>query len=533
VSVSFSTSFIRDESGCVVAILGIARSIQERKEYEERLRMQNELLEEEVEARTRRVRASEAGYRSLLEQIPMPVVRTDIGNKIVSYNRAAEQFFGWGDGVTGENVHDNWACRKCAGNVHCHEGAVAGEIWAGECRMSSAHAGEAVMFHTCTALKDANGDTVGLVHVVTDLADPSAGQRQLLRDAGGLALCDEKGHRSIVTCSEKMQGVLDLVAACSDSSATVLIEGESGTGKDLVAQAIHLNGRRAKGPYLVVNCAALESHFLKSELFGHEKGAFTGAVSAKQGLIEAADGGTLFIDEVGDMSLDVQAMLLRVLETRRFRRMGATEERSVDIQIIAATNKDLEKEVAAGRFRHDLFYRLNVLRFELPPLRERADDIPLLVEHFLAASRDSSDGLPHKKVSEGAMRVLGSYSWPGNVRELRNVIERARVMSNGCALITREHLPFSRIARMSSAAPRNRSTHADVSPHAGRAEGEHESVPEDTAVDDVMLSLDEVERDQIQRVLRAKGGNKTRTADILGISRLTLRRKIVKYGLQI
>jgi PAS domain S-box-containing protein len=531
VSVNFSTSFIRDESGAIIATLGIARSIQERKEFEERLQRHNELLEEEVAARTQRIRASEAGYRSLIQQIPMPVVSTDMKNRITSFNSAARELFGWDDDVNGTNAHESWSCKNCSGRSHCRKGAAAGGVWVGECRMSSVRTGESVMFHTCTALKDADDNAIGLVHVVTDLADPSAGQRQLLRDAGGLVLYDEKGRRSIVTRSEKMQRVLDLIAICSDSSATILIEGESGTGKDLVAQAIHLNGRRSDGPYLVVNCAALESHFLKSELFGHEKGAFTGATSAKLGLIEAADGGTLFIDEVGDMSLEVQAMLLRVLETQRFRRMGATEERSVAIQIVAATNKNLEMEVAAGRFRHDLFYRLNVLRFELPPLRERGDDIPLLVEHFLSASRDSSDGLPHKKVSSGAMRMLGSYSWPGNVRELRNVMERARVMSNGHALITKEHLPFSRLIPTGSARG-NRGVRTDASRSSWRAGTESTGFPVDADGDATMSSLDDVERDHIQRVLRSTDGNKTRASAILGISRLTLRRKIAKYELK-
>lgn len=232
----------------------------------------------------------------------------------------------------------------------------------------------------------------------------------------------------IVGKSPSMVEALELVAKIAGTDANVLICGESGTGKELVAHAIHVNSPRCKAGFVPIDCAALPETLLESELFGYEKGAFTGAIIGKRGLLETADGGTLFLDEIGDLSLNIQAKLLRVLEERQFRRLGGREVLDVDIRLIAATNRILEELLAAGRFREDLFYRLNVVRISLPPLRERQSDIPLLANHFLAELCNRW-GKDVKGISSAAMMILQNYHWPGNVRELRNAIEHALSMS--------------------------------------------------------------------------------------------------------
>jgi len=354
IAVSFGTSFLRDETGNVIGILGIARDIRERKELEEHLRRYSERLEEDVRSRTVEIEASEQKYRMLVDQIASAVVRTDSEGRMSSFNRAARRMFGWDDGLIGKSLSDLWCCQDCEAEESCHQAVKSRGEWVGECTMPLANGATAVMFHSCSVLVDSSERPAGVAHVVSDLSDPTGFQRELLRDTRGLLLCDQEGQRQIITCSDKMKRVLDMIGMTADSSETVLIEGESGTGKDLVAQALHVNSSRAGHPYVVVNCATLQEHFLESELLGHERGAFTGAVASKQGLLEVADGGTLFIDEVTEMTSRVQAMALRILETGRFRRMGATEERSVDVRVIVATNKNLEQEVAADRFRDDL-----------------------------------------------------------------------------------------------------------------------------------------------------------------------------------
>jgi two-component system response regulator HydG len=343
-----------------------------------------------------------------------------------------------------------------------------------------------------------------------------------MRDAQGLVVCDAKGRRKIMTRSKKMRRVLERVAACANSSATVLIEGESGTGKDLIAQALHFNSDRTNRPYLVVNCATLDEHFLKSELFGHERGAFTGAATSRAGLLEVADGGTLFIDEVGDTHLDVQAMLLRVIETGSFRKMGSSSEMDVDVRIIAATNKRLEDEVAAGRFRLDLFYRLDVLRISLPPLRDRIKDVPLLAEHFLNESRGDAGS---KRFTAAAMKAMMNHSWPGNIRELRNVIEQALILSKGGHLLTERHLPRWKSRR--TPAPHLAARGTDVG---GAKEGTR---PPAGDTGDRVAPLAEMEMIHIRCALETVGGNKTQAAKLLGISRVTLRKKITKYCIRI
>lgn len=298
--------------------------------------------------------------------------------------------------------------------------------------------------------------------------------------------------------------LMQLIQRSAPTDSPILVLGESGTGKELVARAVHRQSRRAERPMVTINCAALQESLLESELFGHEKGAFTGATSAKLGLFEVANGGTLFIDELGELAPALQAKLLRVLEDGSLRRVGSTRETRVDVRIIAATNRNLQQDVKDGRFREDLFYRINVLTIALPPLRDRRDDIPLLIDHFLRGS-----GRGHWQIVDDTRKALCNYAWPGNVRELSNVIERATILAEHDR-ITMADLPDS-ISRCASGTG-GVSGPADV---------------EDDAID----NLEERERRHVARVLQREGGRRKQTAKALGINRRSLYRLIEKYDL--
>ncbi|HEX7243219.1 MAG TPA: sigma 54-interacting transcriptional regulator, partial [Longimicrobiaceae bacterium] len=298
---------------------------------------------------------------------------------------------------------------------------------------------------------------------------------------------------------------VELLAA--SEGTTVLLLGESGTGKGWVAQMLHAHSPRARAPFVEINCAGLSATFLDSELFGHEKGAFTDAKSMKRGLFEVAHGGTLFLDEIGDLAPDLQPKLLKVLERKTFRRLGGTREIEVDVRLVAATNRELAEDVSAGRFREDLFYRLNVLPLTLPPLRERSRDDVLELVHRLMGDLRRLHPRGGTRLAEKALDLLLGYGWPGNVRELRNVLERALVLSMGEDAILPEHLP-----------PELRNPAA-----AGAPVREHQ----------VILSLEEMERRHIERTLVMLDGNRTHAAEAMGISRATLHNKIKLYGLEL
>ncbi len=304
-------------------------------------------------------------------------------------------------------------------------------------------------------------------------------------------------HGDIVGTSSAMREVALLVEQVGPSDATVLLEGETGTGKELVAHAVHSASKRADGPFIVLNCAALSETLLESELFGHEKGAYTGATTSRPGLFEVADGGTLFLDEIGEMSLAGQAKLLRVLETGQFRRLGDVKELEVDVRVIAATNRNLDEMVRTGKFRQDLFHRINIFRIVVAPLRERREDIPPLAEHFLARH---ARGEARKVLSPEAMASLVAYDWPGNVRELANIMERAVLLSRG-SLISPDLLPIG-TSTTTQAAPA-----------------------------EAPLTLREAERRHITEVLAAFRGDKAAVARHLGITLRHLYRKMKKYKL--
>ena len=307
---------------------------------------------------------------------------------------------------------------------------------------------------------------------------------------------------AIVFRSERFREIHDLALKVAGSSANIVILGESGTGKELIARVIHRQSPRSNRPFLSINCAAFSESLLESQLFGHLRGAFTGAVASHKGFLEEADGGTLFLDEIADMAPAIQAKVLRAIQEGEFFPVGAGNSRRVDVRFVAATNRELEREVAAGRFREDLFFRLSVITLKLPPLRERRDDIEPLTDYYLALFNSQM-----KKrvtgISTEARRLLIAYSWPGNVRELRNIMERAIILAEGCE-ITPESLPLTLSDGVSG--PR-------------------------AVVGSLESSLEQLEREHIACILEATGGHKSHSAAILGVCRRTLDRKMEAYGL--
>ena len=310
-------------------------------------------------------------------------------------------------------------------------------------------------------------------------------------------------QESIIFRSAAFQEIYDLTLQVAASEANILVLGESGTGKELIAGAIHYNSHRKERRFLSINCAALTETLLESQLFGHVRGAFTGAVTSQKGLLEEADGGTLFMDEIGDMTLPIQAKLLRVIQERDFIPVGATKPKNANIRFVAATNKNLEQEVQQGRFREDLYYRLNVINIPLPPLRDRKDDVEPLAQHFLKKYSHKMKK-PVTGLAPEALQLLCAYDWPGNIRELENVMERAVILAR-TPLVTAKELPIWRKQQQKTEPPR------EVQ----------------------LVSLENVARDHIERTLANTGYHKSRSAEILGISRKTLDRKIAEYVLTI
>jgi two-component system, NtrC family, nitrogen regulation response regulator NtrX len=313
-------------------------------------------------------------------------------------------------------------------------------------------------------------------------------------------------HGRIVGESEPMRKLKAQIETVAPTNASVLITGENGTGKELVARAIHAMSLRADKPFVEVNCAAIPEELIESELFGHEKGAFTGALSQKRGKFDLAHQGTIFLDEIADMSLKTQAKVLRILQERTFERVGGVKRVEVDVRVLAATNKALEEEIARGAFREDLFYRLNVVPLRVPPLRDRGEDIPLLTEHFLKLYMDETGRGP-KLLDKAVIQAFQEYAWPGNVREMRNILERLVLLTPG-PRITLEDLPeeFSRRSRPGATAP--------------------------TDADSLSEARARFEREFIAQKLAENGGNISRTAEKLGMARESLSRKIKQFGLQ-
>jgi DNA-binding NtrC family response regulator len=314
---------------------------------------------------------------------------------------------------------------------------------------------------------------------------------------------EKYGFENIVGRASRMEKIFELVRTIGDTKATVMITGESGTGKELIAKAIHYNSARREAPFIRINCAALPEGLVESELFGHEKGSFTGAIRQSRGRFELADRGTLLLDEISEISLHLQGKLLRVLQEREFERVGSGIPIQVDVRIIATSNRNLERLIQDGEFREDLFYRLNVVPIHIPPLRERKEDIPALAQHFLK-KYNLENNRQIARISPKVNELFLDYSWPGNVRELENYIERAVVTAKGSVLTPRDfprELTFGRIRKSSKEA-------------------------------EVGSTIHQAERELILKTLEAQVGNRTKAAEILGISTRTLRNKLREYGLK-
>lgn len=317
---------------------------------------------------------------------------------------------------------------------------------------------------------------------------------------------DEKyNFQGIIGHSPKLQAVIDQVKLVAPSKATILIEGESGTGKELIAQAIHQASPRAREPFIAVHCAALSESLLESEIFGHERGAFTGAAERRIGRFESANGGTLFLDEISEISSATQVKLLRFLETKSIERVGGSKPIDLDVRLVAATNRDLEQMVRAGKFREDLFFRLNVVRLVLPPLRDRPEDIPLLLAHYIKVFSDEN-GVAPLTVEPGALRALQNYPWPGNIRELRNFCENVVVFRRGGSL-----------------------SEYDLDPKYREGASALGSVSGGGAPPANQLSVEENEKRLLREALIKVRGNRTRAAELMGISRRTLHRKLAQW----
>ncbi len=330
-------------------------------------------------------------------------------------------------------------------------------------------------------------------------------QRLLKRENIALKNLVNKGNESLqlIGQSPAVLNILTMVDKIAPTTATVLIQGESGTGKELIARRLHFKSDRADRPYVTVNCGALQESLLESELFGHERGSFTGAVGQKIGLVETAEGGTLFLDEIGELTLGIQSKLLRFLQEGEFYRIGGKKPLKIELRVVSATNRDLEQEVAAGRFREDLFYRLNTITLRMPPLRKRKEDLNALVDFFIKNSRFGGPNQNVRKVDPKVYEIFQNYDWPGNIRELQNTVERMKILSEG-PVLTVEDIPSG------IRSPKGKS--------------------EPTVDFQVGLTLEDIEKNTILRSLAYHHGNKTRTAEALGITVKTLYNKLNRYG---
>ena len=444
-----------------------------------------------------------AGYwKTVMNTVNDAVMIVSPAGEILDINRAAEEITGYSSQeLVGQtcDVLDCTGCNRFGPDQGPHWCSLfrAGTVNAKRCELTAKGGQKVHVIKRATVLKNEKGELLGAVEALADISQAVANELELVSLRGSLGL--EEGFHGIIGHAAQMRMIFDLIHNVAGSDVPVLILGESGTGKELIARAIHRLGPRAQRPFIKVNCAALNESVLESELFGHVKGAFTGAERARVGRFEAAQGGDLFLDEFGDVPAHTQVKLLRFLEDKVIERVGDNQPIKLDVRVIAATNRDLGQLMAQGKFRQDLFYRVNVVPIEVPPLRERREDIPLLARSFLETLAKKTG-----KIIEGftpqAMDLLYRHHWPGNVRELRNAIEYALVICNQ-GLIDEEHLP-THIGRGDQAAP---------PAEARRRNG----------------------REELIEVLRQVEGNQSQAARVLGVSRMTIWKRMKRYDINI
>ena len=484
IEISLNTSPLKGAGGDTVGVVVVFRNLNEMVEMMERLTaLSHEMIREKERS------------EAIINSIADGVITVSRDLRITSFNRSAENVTGYkAREVIGEPCRSIFRSAACEHDCPVREAFRTGEPATGVEVEILARDGSRIPVSMNTALlRDENGEVVGAVESFRDLSRV----RKLTEELRGIY-----SFRNIIGRSPQIQQVFGLIRSVASTNVTVLVQGETGTGKELVAKAIHYESPRCDARFVAVNCAALPETLLESELFGHVKGAFTGATSDRKGRFEVADGGTLFLDEIAEIGYETQAKLLRVLENREFERVGDSATRHVDVRLICATNRNLRDLVAGGGIREDLYYRINVVTIDLPPLRERSGDIPLLIEHFVDKLCKET-GKAVTEISPDAMDLLIDYAWPGNVREMENALGHAFVHSRGGVILS-EHLPQD----ITTGIPHI--THAALGP---------------------VTSLDEMEKMLIQEALKKSGNNRTRAAARLGVSRSSLWRKMKKYGL--
>ena len=445
-------------------------------------------------------------WKTIVDTLQDGLMVLDPSGNILAVNPAAERLTGYS---AEELVGHNCRTLNCTGCDVYGRGAgkdwcklfVAGEVKAKKCLISDKEQRAIHVVKNASVLKDPEGNILGAVETFKDISEIVRQRQEIatLRKSCHL----EEGHHGLLGESQPMQYLFELIENVSQTVAPVLIHGPSGTGKELVARAIHEESPRHQKPFIKVNCAALNENLLESELFGHEKGAYTGADRTRIGRFEAAHGGTIFLDEIGDIPLSTQVKLLRVLEEKEIERVGDHKPIPVDVRIISATNKDLEVMIGEGLFREDLFFRINVFPLNCPSLAERLEDIPLIVQNFIDQNRTRGGKEIHGLTPE-AMEALLAYPWPGNVRELRNAVEYAFVLCSG-DWIGKKHLP------------------PKIATGAKRA----------TAKQAVGAISREEERNSLIQTLRRVGGNQSEAARLLGVSRVTVWKRIKKHGIDL
>ncbi|RLB20055.1 MAG: sigma-54-dependent Fis family transcriptional regulator [Deltaproteobacteria bacterium] len=446
-------------------------------------------------------------WKTVVETIQDGIMIVDRKGTIVSANSALEKITGYGEGELVGSQCTILNCDLCevtvdrGGDQWCRLFKT-GSVKMRKCVLQRRDGSFVHVLKNAALLRDKEGEVIGAVETITDITEIVEKEYEI--EAYKRELQSRDGFHGILGNSSQMRRVFDLIENIAQSDAPVLILGESGSGKELVAKALHDIGPRKDKPYVKVNCAALNESLLESELFGHVKGAFTGAYRSRQGRFEAAQGGDIFLDEIGDLPLSTQVKLLRVLEEKIIERVGDNRPIPVDVRIITATNKDLQSLVKAGNFREDLFFRINVIPIHLPPLRERREDISLLAEAFFRRMKLKT-GKEIKGITKEAMALLMTYSWPGNVRELRSAFEYAFVACQE-PLIQPYHFP----------------------PHIYNRE-----IPVKRGKNVIIIDKEELKKQELIKALEEAGGNQSKAARILGVSRVTVWNRMKRFGINL